>query len=204
MKSPKMMGVIVTVCAAFGLTVSEAKTEITCFRQGGCRMPPPHSASRLPARYTNKRTISYTSGGTSSTTPTWPSRSTGEYTTPGAAVEVFPRTVRPTERRRRAQDPDAESRSTRDNAVQMCHVEPARVPLRHAAQSPPRLADPLYRMAKAYSHRPPDLLPRNPCEDGSESIEAILCKRWILFVESVARMEDTRLPKCVMFGGCGL
>ena len=26
----KMMGVIVVVCAAFGLTVSEAKTEIIC------------------------------------------------------------------------------------------------------------------------------------------------------------------------------
>ena len=27
-----MMGVILTVCAAFGLTVSEAKTEIMCLR----------------------------------------------------------------------------------------------------------------------------------------------------------------------------
>ena len=35
---------------------------------------------------------------------------------------------------------------------------------------------------------------------GSESIEAIL-RRWrILFAGFVARMEDTRLPKCVMFG----
>ena len=31
----KMMGVIVVVCAAFGLTVSEAKTEIMCFRAKG-------------------------------------------------------------------------------------------------------------------------------------------------------------------------
>ena len=31
----KMMGVIVVVCAAFGLTVSEAKTEITCLRTEG-------------------------------------------------------------------------------------------------------------------------------------------------------------------------
>ena len=35
---------------------------------------------------------------------------------------------------------------------------------------------------------------------GSESIEAILRKRLILFAGFVARMEDTRLPKCVMFG----
>ena len=31
----KMTGVIVVVCAAFGLTVSEAKTEITCLRAKG-------------------------------------------------------------------------------------------------------------------------------------------------------------------------
>ena len=35
---------------------------------------------------------------------------------------------------------------------------------------------------------------------GSESIEAILRKKRILFAGFVARMEDTRLPKCVMFG----
>ena len=41
----KMMGVIVVVCAAFGLTVSEAKTEIICLRaKGKCRSPPPYSA----------------------------------------------------------------------------------------------------------------------------------------------------------------
>ena len=35
---------------------------------------------------------------------------------------------------------------------------------------------------------------------GSESIEAILCKKRILFAGFVARMEDMRLPKRVMFG----
>ena len=35
---------------------------------------------------------------------------------------------------------------------------------------------------------------------GSESIEATLRRRRILFARFVARMEDTRLPKCVMFG----
>ena len=42
---------------------------------------------------------------------------------------------------------------------------------------------------------------------GSESIEASLRRRRILFGELLARMEDTRLPKCVMFrelvGGAG-
>ena len=35
---------------------------------------------------------------------------------------------------------------------------------------------------------------------GSESIEATIRRRRILFAGFVARMEDTRLPKCVMFG----
>ena len=35
---------------------------------------------------------------------------------------------------------------------------------------------------------------------GSESIEATLDRMRILFAGFVARMEDTRLPKCVMFG----
>ena len=34
----------------------------------------------------------------------------------------------------------------------------------------------------------------------SESIEAIMRRRRTLFAGFVARMEDTRLPKCVMFG----
>ena len=42
---------------------------------------------------------------------------------------------------------------------------------------------------------------------GSKSIEATLRRRRILFAGFVARMEDTRLPKCVMFvemvGGAG-
>ena len=35
---------------------------------------------------------------------------------------------------------------------------------------------------------------------GSESIEGILRRRRIMFASFVARMEDTKLPKCVMFG----
>ena len=42
---------------------------------------------------------------------------------------------------------------------------------------------------------------------GSESIEATLRRRRILFAGFMVRMEDTRLPKCVMFvemvGGVG-
>ena len=44
--------------------------------------------------------------------------------------DVHPQTTRPTERPRRAKHPDAKNRGTRDNAVRLRHVEPARVPLR--------------------------------------------------------------------------
>ena len=44
------------------------------------------------------------------------------------------------------------------------------------------------------------LLLRAPTEAGSESTEATLRRKRILFAGFVARMEDTRLPKCVMFG----
>ena len=37
-------------------------------------------------------------------------------------------------------------------------------------------------------------------KSGSQNIEAIIRRRGILFAEFVARMEDGRLPKCVMFG----
>ena len=40
----KMMGVIVVVYAAFGLTVSEAKLRLSVYAQRGCQRPPPYSA----------------------------------------------------------------------------------------------------------------------------------------------------------------
>ena len=48
----------------------------------------------------------------------------------------------------RAQPPDAKSRGTRDNTVRLRHVEPARVPLRHATLSPSQFPDSLHRLAK--------------------------------------------------------
>ena len=51
-----------------------------------------------------------------------------------------------------------ESRGTRAIAVRLRHVDPACVPLRHAAPSPPQLPDSLHRLVKEQSHRPPDSL----------------------------------------------
>ena len=72
--------------------------------------------------------------------------------------DVHLRTVRPTERFPRAQNTDAKSRGTRDNAV--------RVPLRHAAPSPPQVLDSLHRLEKAQSRRPPDSLSGHAYQDG--------------------------------------
>ena len=79
--------------------------------------------------------------------------------------EVYPRTVRSTERSPRAQNPDAQSRFTRDNAVRLRHVEPVSVPLRHAAPSPPQLPDSLHRLAKERSPRPPNFLSVHTYQD---------------------------------------
>ena len=75
-------------------------------------------------------------------------------------LELYNRPTSP-----RAQNPDAKSRGTRDNAVRMGHVEPARVPPRHAAPSPPQVLDSLHRLAKAQSRRPPDFLSGHAYQD---------------------------------------
>ena len=79
--------------------------------------------------------------------------------------EVHSRFGRPTERSPRAQNPDAKSRGTRDNAVRLHHVESTRVPILHAAPSPPQFPDLLHRLAKGQSHRPSDFLSGHAYED---------------------------------------
>ena len=51
--------------------------------------------------------------------------------------EVYPQTLRPTEHHPRPQDLDTRSKGTRNNAVRLRHVDPARVHLRYAATSSP-------------------------------------------------------------------
>ena len=86
----KMMVVIVTVCAAFGLSVSEAKTEIMCLRTRGI----PDAATTCSAEATSKvykqaHDFVYL-GGMSTTTLSSPSKSTGAYATRGAAPGSTP------------------------------------------------------------------------------------------------------------------
>ena len=83
-----------------------------------------------------------------------------------ARPEVHLQTVQPTERFPRDQNQDAKSRGTRDNAVRLRHVEPARVPLRHAPPSSPQVFDSLHRLARAQPCRPPVFLYRHAYLDG--------------------------------------
>ena len=89
------------------------------------------------------------------------------------------------------------------NAVRLRHVEPARVPLRHAAPSPPQSARFLTRCIGWRKHNRADhpiSYLNTLLKTGNESIEATLRRRRVLSAGFVARMEDTRLPKCVIFG----
>ena len=72
--------------------------------------------------------------------------------------------------------------------------------LRHATPSPPQVSDSLHRLVKENCTDYPILYLNTLIKTGSESIEAIMRRRRILFAGFVACLEDTRLPKCVVFG----
>ena len=150
-----------------GLTVSGAKPEIMCLRGKG--MPESTTTFSVEAAgQVNNRTNEFVlprGKRQPKCRPVHrgrPARTQRMVQLP----EVHPRTVRPTERSPRAQNPDAKSRGTRDNAVRLYYVESARVPLRHAARSPPQVLDSLHRLAKAQMRRPPDLLSGHASQDG--------------------------------------
>ena len=84
------MGVIVVVYAAFGLTVLEANTEIMCLRAKGMPKSTATFGVEAAGHVYNRRTSLYTSGETSTTMPTCPSRSTGAYATYGIASGSIP------------------------------------------------------------------------------------------------------------------
>ena len=86
----KMMGVIVVVCATFGLTVSEAKAEIMCLGAKG--MPESTATFSVEAAgqvYNQTNEFAYL-GENVNHMPTCPSRLTGAYATHGAASGSTP------------------------------------------------------------------------------------------------------------------
>ena len=101
----KMMGVIVVVCAAFGLSVSEAKTEIMCLRAKGM----PESTATFSVEAAGHERVCIPRG---KRQPQCRPVHRGRPAHTQRMVqlpEVHPRTVRPTERSPRAQKPDAKS-----------------------------------------------------------------------------------------------
>ena len=161
------MGVTVVVCAAFGLTVSEAKTEIMCLRAKG--MPESTATFSVEAAgqvYNQTNEFVYLGGNVNHNADlsievdrrirnAWCSfrKYTLElYNRPSAPLELKIRMLR------------AEVLETM--LYGCATVEPARVPLRRAAPSPPQVLDSLHRLAKARSCRPPDFLSGHAYQDG--------------------------------------
>ena len=153
------------VCTAFGLTVSEAKTEIMCLRAKGMPESTAIFSVKAAGQVYNERVCIPRGERQPQCRPVHRGRPT--HTQRMVQLpEVYPRAVRPAERSPRAQNPDAKSRGTRNNDARRRHVEPARVPLRYAAPNPPQVLDSLHQLAKAQSRRPPDFLSRHAYQDG--------------------------------------
>ena len=164
-QSPEQLRKMI-LCAAFGLTISEAKTEIMCLRAKG--VPESTAIFSVEAAcqvYNQTSEFVYLGGNVNHNADlfievdrrirnAWCSfrKYTLElYNRPSAPVEIKIRI-------RRAE--------VFENAVRLLHVEPACVPLRHAAPSPPQVLDSLHRLAKAQLRRPPDFLSGHAHRDG--------------------------------------
>ena len=205
----KMMGVIEVVCAAFGLTVSEAKTKITCLRAKG--MPESTATFSVEAAgqvYNQTNEFVYLGGNVNQNTDlsievdrrvrnAW--CSFRKYT-----LELYDRPSAPLELK-----------------IRMLRAEVLETMLYGCVAWIPRAChyDTLRRAHHRFLTRCIGWRKHNRADHpisyldtllktGSESIEATLRRRRrILFAGFVARMGDTRLPKCVMFvemvGGAG-
>ena len=150
---------------------------------------------------TTRRTSLYTLGETSTTMPTCPSRSTGAYTRLGGAASGSTPSNCTT------------NRALPSSLKYELRAEVLETMLYGCVAWSPRAChyDTLRRAHHSFLTRGIDWR-NNICADHpifwldtlikteSESIEATLRRRRILFTAFVARMEDTRLPKCVMFG----
>ena len=162
------MGVIVVMCAAFGLPVPDAKTEIMCLRTKGMPEFTAMFSVEAAGQVYNQTNEFVHLGGNVNTNTDLPIDVDRRIRNAWCSFRKYTLgwTVRPTECSPRAQNTDTKSRGTRDNTVRLRHVEPARVPLRYAAPSPPQLPDSMHRLAKELSHRPPDFLSEHAYQGG--------------------------------------
>ena len=198
----KMMGGIVVACAVFGLTVSEAKTEIMCLRAKG--MPESTAIFSIEAAgqvYNQRNEFVYLGGNVNHNADVsidvdrrirnaW--CSFRKYT-----LELYDRPSAPLElkiRMLRAKVLETMIYGCVTWNPRACHY----VTLRRAHH---RFITRCIGWRKKWNRADHPI----SCLDtliktGRESIEATLLRRRILFAGFVVRMEDTRLPKCVMFG----
>ena len=195
------MEAIVVVCAAFGLTVSEAKTKTMCLRAKG--MPESTVTFSVEAAgqvYNQMNEFVYLGGNVNHNADlsievdqrirnAW--CSSWKYT-----LELYDRPSAPLELK-----------------IRMLRAEVLETMLYGCVTWSPRACH--YDMLRRTHHRfltrcigwrkhnradHPISYLDTLVKTGSESIEANLRRRRILFAGFVARMEDTRLPKCVIFG----
>ena len=197
----KMMGVVVVVCAVFGLTVSEAKTQIMCLRAKG--MPESVATFSVEAAgqvYNQTNKFVYLGGNVNHNTDlsievdrrirnAW--YSFRKYT-----LELYDRASAPLELK-----------------ILMLRAGVLETMLYDCVTWSPRAChyDTLRRAHHRFLTRCIDWRKHNRADHpisyldtliktGSEGTETTLHRRRILCAGFVASMEDTRLLKCVMFG----
>ena len=197
----KMMEVIVVVCAAFDLTVSEAKTEIMCLRAKG--MPESTATFSVDTTgqvYNQMNEFVYLGGNVNHNANlsikvdrcirnAW--CSFRKYT-----LELYDRPSAPLElkiRMLRAEVLETILYGCVTWSPRACHYDT----LRRAHH---RFLTRCIGWRKHNRTDHPISYLDTLVKTGSECIEATLSRRRILFAGFMARMEDTRLPKCVMFG----
>ena len=200
-KLRKMRGVIVVVYAAFGLAVSEAKTEIVCLcTKGVSESTAIFSVEAAGQVYNQTDEFVYLRGNVNHML-TCPSRLIGAYATYDAASRSIP----PNCTTDRALTSSSKSGCPEPKYLRQyytacvtwspraCHYDT----LRRAHNSFLTRCNG-WRKNDRTDH--PISYLDTLIKTGSEIIEATLRRRLILFAGFVARLEDTRLPKCVMLG----
>ena len=197
----KMMGVIEVVCAAFGIIVSEAKTEMMCSRAK--MMPesiPTFGVEAAGQMYNQTNEFVYLGGNINHNSDlsievdrrirnAW--CSFRKYT-----LELYDRSSAPLElkiRMLRAEVLETMLYGCVTWSPRACHCDT----LRRAHH---RFLTRCIGWRKHNRADHPISYLDTSIKTGSETIEATSRRRRILFAGFVARMEDTRLPKYVMFG----
>ena len=196
----KMQEVIVVVYAAFGLTVSEAKTEIMCLPRGMPESTATFSVETAGQVYNQTNEFVYLGGKVNHNADlsievnrrirnAW--CSFRKYT-----LELYDRLSARLElkiRMLRADILETMLYGCVTWSPHACHYDT----LRRAHH---RFLTRCIGWRKHNRADHPISYLDTLLKTGSESIGATLRRRRILFAGFVARMEDTRLPKCVMFG----